>query len=715
MTIFWTALYFIGMNIHFQNSTGYFNSAEDAFHFGTVNAIFEALIYSRIPKLSYRVGFFTCNAVVRAIFMPPKDKSLLNIQAFSIFFAVFLDWDKEKLDKNLFKSYFNYKQQLLQFKNLVSQDIPEGIVIITKDLKECLYMNNFFKKLTGSENPKEITPELDHFVLQEFVAAEGSTVKQTLLDFLVTEVKNDDSLSDPENKKFCNVVYQKPGTPNNHVFEAKIIHIMWDEKPSIALIFHDITQQQTIISLKLADSHKDKILATVSHELRTPLNSILGMVQIMMKQVNDETLRHYLDICKNSGNLLLGLVNSILDLNQIRANKLKLSPERIELRVFLKDIMHLFEFQCAQKGIYLKLKLSALVPVYITTDKNRLSQIFINLLGNALKFTNKGGLTIRAGQVQGQSEIEFSVEDTGIGIKEEDKGKLFKLFGKLDQENNPNMNLHGIGLGLMISDNLARLLNEEEGEGIKLESEYGKGSKFSFKIKTCLSGEVNNVPLLQNMEGVEEYGGHASLSPIRESADVGDVSHKMKNYVSLLPKLRAFQPIEAIKSPLEHPIGRNKSSSFQRLMNPHAPNSKNTKTAGGPFVLIVDDNPLNIMVAEHLVAMHKIPVKSVLSGHAALDMVLNNNHKEEPIRLILMDCQMPIMDGFQTTKSLKGFMRLGKIPEIPIVALTANDSEGDKDICKEAGMSGYLAKPLKHQELSMVLKKYYWSAEGNLR
>ena len=702
MTIFWAALYFIGMNIHFQNSTGYFNSAEDGFHFGTVNAIFEALIYSRIPKLSYRVGFFTCNAVVRAIFMPPKDKSLLNIQAFSILFAVFLDWDKEKLDKNLFGSYFNYKQQLLQFKNLVSQDIPEGIVIITKDLKECLYMNNFFKKLTGREEEKDITPELDNFVLQEF--AENPATRESLLDFLVNEIKKNE-INDPENRKFCNVVYQKPENPNNHVFEAKIIHIIWDEKPSIALIFHDITQQQTIISLKMADSHKDQILATVSHELRTPLNSILGMVQIMMKQVNDETLRHYLDICKNSGNLLLGLVNSILDLNQIRANKLKLNPERIELRVFLKDIMHLFEFQCAQKGIYLKLKLSALIPGEITTDKNRLSQIFINLLGNALKFTNKGGITIHASQSPSKREIELSVEDTGIGIKEEDKGKLFKLFGKLDQENNSNINLHGIGLGLTISDNLARLLNEEEGEGIRLESEYGKGSKFSFRIKTSLHKE-NDIPLLENMEEVQDYGGHASLSSIRDTGDVGDVSHKMKNYASLLPKLKTFQQIELMNNQPERSVGRHKSSSFKQLANPPPLNSKHINT-GGPFVLIVDDNPLNIMVAEHLVSMHKIPVKSVLSGHAALDLVLNNNHKEEPIRLILMDCQMPIMDGYQTTKSLKGFMRLGKIPEIPIVALTANDSEEDKEICKEAGMTEYLTKPLKGQELSAILKKYY--------
>jgi len=171
--------------------------------------------------------------------------------------------------------------------------------------------------------------------------------------------------------------------------------LTWDEKPALYIILHDITQQNTILQLKIAANHqKDKILATVSHELRTPLNSMLGMVQIMQERIKDKELQHYLKICNNSGYLLLGLVNSILDLNLIRANKLKLSPQTISLKDFLQEIKELFDFQCQQKTIYLQTKISPLLPKQITTDKNRLSQIFINLIGNALKFTSRGGIMI---------------------------------------------------------------------------------------------------------------------------------------------------------------------------------------------------------------------------------------------------------------------------------------------------------------------------------
>ena len=315
---------------------------------------------------------------------------------------------------------------------------------------------------------------------------------------------------------------------HSYVFEAKVLHITWDEQPAIAIILYDVTQQQTILSLKLADAYKDTLLATISHELRTPLNGILGMLQIIQKCVKDAEILRYIDICKNSGQLLLSLVNSILDLNQIRAKKLKLYPEKLNVHSFLKEICALFEFQCTQKNLLLNVKVSPKVPRHFVTDKNRLSQILINLMGNALKFTSTGGISILVNPTTHVDYVELSIVDTGIGIKEQEKVKLFKMFGKLEDSDN-TLNRQGVGLELTISDNLARLLccNREK-EGIKVDSEDKKGSRFYFVIKRVYQDTVE-----ESDSSLEKSCMDSNVSSLRE---LDELEEKMKKYSTPTPK-----------------------------------------------------------------------------------------------------------------------------------------------------------------------------------
>jgi len=431
----------------------------------------------------------------------------------------------------------------------------------------------------------------------------------------------------------------------------------------------------------------------------------MGMIQIMLKEVRDQSLIQYLDICKSSGLLLSGLVNSIVDLNLIRARKFKVNPEKVELRHFIKEILHLFEFQCSQKGIYLKSKLTSLLPIYITTDKDRLSQIFINLLSNSLKFTNTGGITIFAKTPSNKDYIEFTVEDTGLGIKPHDKERLLI-------KGSSRLNPQGVGLGLTVSESLVRLLGHQ-GEGLVVASEENKGCRMSFLIKKSLRGELSRGSFEGILPGTPEY---FPSPPIPSTKEVGDVNNRMQNYCSKLKRVNTLQLLTetASKNILNDSESNNPSKGFltSQLSSPLKPaQGPNRQYTFGlqketPCVLIVDDNPLNIMVAEHLVSSHKFKVKTALSGHIALDVVLKNNHVSEPIKLIIMDCQMPVMDGYETTRSLKDQMKLQNIPEIPIIALTANDSEADKEACKQAGMSEHLTKPLKDKELVRILKKY---------
>ena len=547
MLLFYTST----LCIHYYGDTGYFNHPHEAFYFGSTFTMLERLIASRISNFKHRTTFSVFAAIVRTLVIPTTDFGLIILTYLFLTMGIYLDADYEKKDKELFKSYFNNQDQLIKFKNLVNNEIPEAIAIINTNLTDCLFNNNSFKRLTEQSYQPSIQAHLKEFILQKDSkprSNSGSLVhlddlsleNQTLYAFLQSNHQSLDAASSSAQRASVHITYRQPSQqpenrdPNyplqgsNSIFEAKILHIVWDEQPAIALILYDVTQQQTILSLRTADAYKDNLLATISHELRTPLNGILGMLQIMQKYVKDRDILKYIDICKNSGHLLLGLVNSILDLHQIRAKKLKLYPEGVKISTFLKDISSLFEFQCTQKGIDLKVEVSPVVPPWLITDKNRLTQIFINLIGNALKFTSKGSITISVSPTDHNNYIELSVSDTGIGIKAEDKDKLFRMFGKLE-DSDATLNRQGVGLGLTISDNLSRVLCcNNKREGIRLESEYNVGSRFYFVIERVYRDiKKNRSTELENLE--EEF-----LTNYLE--DLDEIDTKIKNCTTRMIK-----------------------------------------------------------------------------------------------------------------------------------------------------------------------------------
>jgi len=513
------------------------------------------------------------------------------------------------------------------------------------------------------------------------------------------------------NKKIqCHVTYKNPliSRPNQENivqyqnFEVQINNVSWEQQIAVILIFKQIDAQQDEASLKKGENQKETVLATVSHELRTPLNSMLGVVQIMQNHVKDKELAHYLDICNNSGHLLLGWVNSILDFNQMRFQRIKLDLEMVDLQNLLKNVIRLFDYSCTQKGISLKSKFDHNTPKFIKTDKNRLTQIFIHIVGNALKYTNKGGIIIAVNNSSNKDYIEFSIEDTGCGITEENKERILTSSDQLNTEE--------LGIGLTISQGLVRLLGGDF-EEIKLESELGKGSKFSF----CIKKGTIRMTQLERLD-ISEFSEHYSES-IDTMDSVGGINKKMQSY-STIPikrhptyeRCETLEPQQAFRRHSENPfikgIELNKRSiTDYSLREPHNPEILPKKLFAS-YVLVVDDNPLNIMIAEHLIGLKGCGVKTSLSGNEAIDLLLNNDHFKEPIKLILMDIQMPVMDGYQTTRLLNKLMEDGRMPRIPIAALTANDTENDKEACREAGMRGHLSKPLKAPELSKVLQQY---------
>ena len=689
---------------------GFFNNPSDSYLFGVVAAFMERMTTERIPNLKHKIYYVVLTNIGRFLIISPKNNILYITNLAAICLGIVMDIDKEGVIKNLFFSYANEKNSFTKFKDLVVQDIPEGVLIISKDLSRNLFVNNAFKEVAGCKTLANMKQCLSKFKIQE--KKNDSNQAYSLLDLL------EKNISFVQQKFSINLWFHDDNPSlitSGRIFEAKIFSIIWDSEPCIALTMHDITQQQTILSLQLADTNKDKVLATVSHELRTPLNGMLGMIQIMQKRVQDLEILHYLSICKNSGNLLLGLVNSILDLNQIRLNKLKLNIARVSLGELLNDIVHMFELQCTQKGLYLRLQIHKTCPQYIVTDKNRLTQVFINLVGNALKFTSEGGITISVEQDPVNTEhLRFAIEDTGIGIKDDDQGKLFKMFGKLEHGDNN----HGVGLGLTISNSLVELLACccSSSQHIKVSSTYGKGSKLEFSIKKELEFSCET-------EDVDE-----KAREFEDITEIGDRVEKMEKYST--PTINNFSVLKNSNLPTcnlpknftECEIATNASTTLspkpkylrsqstlsvvKSNLSLRSVSKKTSAVLSSDFVLLVDDNPFNLVVAEQFVSSHGFKVKTALSGHAAIKIIMENEHGKEPIKLIFMDLQMPVMDGYETTKALKKLMKEEKIPSIPIVALTANDGPSDKKKCLDVGMSGHLGKPLKDVDLEIMLKKF---------
>jgi len=304
------------------------------------------------------------------------------------------------------------------------------------------------------------------------------------------------------------------------------------------------------------------------------------------------------------------------------------------------------------------------------------------LTANALKFTFHGSITLGARSDSVHPErIWFWVKDTGIGIKEQDIQNLFKMFGKL--EDPQKINTQGVGLGLTISNNLVRLLNQnEEDSGIKVESKLDHGTTFSFYIVSRNS---------------ETPSSESSIISIPEEYNVTKGHQRHASHQITLTSTKTLDSMNHIKY--------RKSAHSYRIPNSFHESASSqlniNKKSDSQTVLLVDDNPFNFIFGKALLEKRGCKVLTAYNGKEAIKTVLQHNQE---ISFVLMDCQMPIMDGFEATRILKQKMELGEIRKFPIYALTANEIEQEKERYDQAKMDGYIRKPLNEAEVNKLLK-----------
>ncbi len=392
-------------------------------------------------------------------------------------------------------------------------------------------------------------------------------------------------------------------------------------------IYQDITEieKSRIKALEL-DKSKSLFIANMSHELRTPLNSIIGFSQILKKQEKiPEKLRGFIERINVSGEHLLKLINSILDFSKIEAGQVQLEKIEINLYEIANSVMTQQEPQAREKGLSLRVLYDEQMPKYFLGDSLRLTQILTNLVSNALKFTEHGGVSIIV-SYKAENRVRCEVKDTGIGLSEKAKEKLFKQFSQADESTTREYG--GTGLGLSISKELVTLM----GGKIWVESEEHKGSSFIFEIN--LEDAKHADPLFED-DNSEEH-----------KASVQDLKHFTEKKI-----------------------------------------------------LLAEDNVTNQFLVEAMLDETDIQLDIANNGLEALNLF--HAHTEEYYSLILMDLQMPIMNGFEATERIRKTNQT-----IPILGLSANIDKEDIAKAKVLGMNNYLSKPIDSEKFFRTLLKY---------
>lgn len=374
------------------------------------------------------------------------------------------------------------------------------------------------------------------------------------------------------------------------------------------------TQQQTLIRAEAESMAKTEFLAKMSHEIRTPMNALLGITQLLQDTSLDNTQKSYVDTLHKSGHALLHVINDILDYSKITAGKITLENTDFILQELVDECMQVFSLNAQEKSLSLQCSVDNDVPRYLRGDPNRLRQIILNLLSNALKFTSQGSvqLLVRRQATADENTIglEFEVRDTGIGI---DPAKIDTLFDWFTQADSSTAREYGgTGLGLTISKQLVTLM----GGTISASSVPGEGSAFRFSVM-------------------------------------------------MAPALAAI--VQADLAPSSLPL-------FSQLR-----------------VLVVEDNPINQMIISGLLRKLGIQPQMASSGIEALDIVRETHGQ---LDLVLMDCEMPLMDGYDTTRAIRALERHLHYTPLRIIALTAHALPEHRAACLAAGMDDYLSKPL---------------------
>ncbi len=515
-------------------------------------------------------------------------------------------------------------------------------------------------------------------------------------------------------------------------------------------------------SAERASLSKSEFLARMSHEIRTPMNGVMGMSELLQGTELTPRQRRLSETISRSAEALLQILNDILDFSKIEAGKLELESIDFVLRDSVEETIELLAARAQAKGLELACQIDPTAPAVVRGDPVRLRQVLLNLVGNAVKFTENGEVLVKL-ELLPDERIAFEVRDTGIGLTQEAQERIFSAFSQADSFTTRKYG--GTGLGLAIVKQLVELM----GGQVSVSSEPGKGSSFRFELPLpavpqtedtqtrlprarlvglrvlLVDDNATNREIVQQQlmawgvavdtASSAEGGWQALHAHVGNFYDLVLLDHEMPGCsgVELAARIRADEQVAGLplillssKDPQDVP---GASGLFQemltkplrqaqllaavgRVMDPAAaplagaadraaPRAPGTPAAGGARVLLVEDNPVNREVALGMLENLGCEIVVAENGWVAIEAM-----NDPRFDLVLMDCQMPVMDGFTATAEIRRREAAAAAPRIPVVALTANAMEGDRERCLAAGMDDFLSKPFSEKQLAAKLGRW---------
>jgi PAS domain S-box-containing protein len=562
--------------------------------------------------------------------------------------------------------------------------------------------------------------------------------------------------------------------PHQPPITLSIVYIpLLDEQGKLSHIIgvsHNVTEhKQAEMALQEADRRKDEFLANISHELRTPMTAILGMTELALSEELPPVVRDYLETAKDSAQVLLALLNEILDFSRVKAGKLDFESVPFRLSHILDETMKALAVRAYEKGLELACDLPGTVPDHLVGDPLRLRQVLINLVGNAIKFTERGEVTVRVG-VKEQSDcdvcLEFDVADTGIGISPENLDRIFAPFAQADSSTTRHFG--GTGLGLAIASQLTAMM----GGRLWVESELGRGSVFHFTTRlsrqqTTSDASRTDVLGLDQLQGIRVLVAddnptqchilqtllsmwsmrpetavhlHEAVEKLHAAAEAGapfplvivdavmpgindatladwldderPLAGSLILLVSAADRQAHFKGRKGVLSVtyLEKPISQHRLLiALRHAMGLTASADAAMAVAGSDADQRNNLRPLRVLLAEDTPANQKLVTRVLGRRGHAVNVASNGREAAElaaaaDFDVILMDVQMPVMDGFQATSVIRSISEPRKA-HVPIVAMTAHAMKGDQERCLNAGMDAYIAKPINVQELVQLVEQ----------
>ncbi|MFA9378984.1 MAG: ATP-binding protein [Lachnotalea sp.] len=498
--------------------------------------------------------------------------------------------------------------------------------------------------------------------------------------------------------------------------------------------------EHAVIFAKEANNAKSLFLANMSHEIRTPMNAILGMIELILRaDISDEVREKAYNI-QNASASLLSIINDILDFSKIESGKMIITLERYRFASVINDVVNMISVRLLGKDVELFVNVDPKIPSELIGDQIRIRQILINLLNNAVKFTNSGSITVTVGCRFRQNAVLLliNVRDTGIGIKDESMDKMFLSFERVGEYE--HRNIEGTGLGLAICKQLLGLM----GGSISVQSEYGIGSTFSILIPQSIANKEPIVSINREVDNkiliFEKTKKHADILKATllqlgmDAMVVENINHfkcvlKNEDFSNIFifrsmfeteqifirtnggnakicvlmdynAPIMSYDNVVVIKRPICcMTIAAVFNEEFGSLNYSSLMTDKKF-TAPGAEVMVIDDNLINLEVIRGLLSYYKINVTTAESGYEGLKLLGNTKYD-----LVLLDYMMPDLDGIETIRLLK--KREGKyFRNLPVVALTANAVSGARDMFLGEGFQDYIAKPIDVSKLEMVLMNY---------